>query len=155
MKKYAFIRNNIVILVNEMEESEYSNHILHWDAILDITDLVNQPAPGWKLEGNILVPVSPEIQQQEQQIFGQALSLELINRMGARNLALSSQGISVNVAALLTNVGAVKSLLETGALKTARSIMILYLPNYSAYSDIFEHGINRITSFLVQKGWDG
>ena len=155
MKKYAFIKNNTVRLIDEIEESEYSNHIKHWDSIIDIEDLIQQPSVGWKLEGNILVPGSPEIQQQEQQIFGQALSLELVNQMGARNLALSSQGLSVNVAALLNNVGSVKALLETGALKTARSIIILYLPNYPEHSDIFQHGINRITQFLIQKGWDG
>lgn len=154
MKKYAFISNNVVQLVEEIEESEYANHVAHWQSIIDVSDLPHEPKKGWILQGNLLMPVSSDIQQYEQQIFGAALALELVNKMGSRNLQLAQSGSVVNVAQLLSSIGSVKSLLETGALKTARQIIASIAPLYPSYSDIFNEGITRITVFLSNKGWD-
>jgi|GEM_PF-5625418 hypothetical protein len=154
IRKYAFLKNNTVLLIDNIDEVEYVNHIREWDSIIDITDSLPEPRTGWILDGNILVPVSPDEQQRTQQAFGSALALELVNRMGARNLQLASQGTPVNVAALLSSVGGIKSLIETGALKTARSILIVSAPNFPDHADIFNYGSSQITSFLQSKGWD-
>lgn len=154
IRKYAFLKNNTVLLIDNIEETEYINHIREWDSIIDINDSSPEPRTGWILDGNILVPVSPDEQQRAQQAFGSALALELVNRMGARNLQLASQGTPVNVAALLSSVGGIKSLIETGALKTARSILMASAPSFPDHADIFNYGSSQITSFLQSKGWD-
>lgn len=154
MRKYAFIRNNVVQLVSEIEETEYENHVSSWESIIDITDVLPEPKKSWILSGNSLYPVSPDTQQIEQQIFGAALSLELVNKVGSRNLQLSQNGTVVNVTQLLTTLGSVKTLLETGALKTARSIIIAVTPGYPSYADIFTEGSTRISTYLQNKGWD-
>ena len=63
MRKYAFIRNNSVVLVDSIEESEYSVHIRSWDHIIDIENSNPEPQIGWQLVGNMLMPVSPEVSQ--------------------------------------------------------------------------------------------
>jgi rhodanese-related sulfurtransferase len=152
--KYAFLRNNYICLIDYIEEEEYANHIREWDSIINIDGTSPEPQVGWILEGNTLVPTSPEIQQRDQQAFGSGLALDLVNKMGTRNLLLASQGEVVNVSSLLTNVGAVKALIETGALKTARSLMQALAPAYPAYSDIFNYGASQITTFLSNRGWN-
>jgi hypothetical protein len=154
MIKYAFIRDGIVRLIEELDPEVYATHVPHWDCIIDIQNQSPAPAVGWMLIGNTLVPVSPATQQAEQQIFGASLTLELVNKMGARNLALAQSGTSVNVAALLGTVGTVKSLMETGALKTARTLMQMYSPSFPQHSDIMNEGVLKITAFLSAKGWD-
>ena len=154
MKKYAFIRNNIVQLVDHIDQEDYQNHSKHWDLIIDIDSLSPEPKAGWELIGNKLLPVSPIVQQQLQQMFGSALCLEMINKMGARNLSLSQMGDSVNVASILTALNAVKGLLETGALKTARIIISSQISSIPSPSDILQEVVTKITSFLKDKGWD-
>lgn len=154
MKLYAFIRNNVVLLVTSIEEEEYSNHIRSWDAIIDIDTISPTPQVGWVLVGNVLMPVSPEVQQREQQVFGEALCLELVNKMGARNLSLAQSGSVVNVSSLLSSLSVVKGLLDTGALKTARSAIQAYAPAFPNHADIMNEGVSRITAFLQSKGWD-
>lgn len=153
--KHAFLKNNVVQLVDEIDEETYSTHAKEWDAIINIEGMSPEPVKGWILRGNSLIAVDPQEQQQLQQIFGVSLALELVNRMGTRNLTLASQGQSVNVAAVLASVGPVKSLLETGALKTARAVIQIALPSFPQYQDIFTHGISEINTFLASKGWDG
>jgi hypothetical protein len=74
--------------------------------------------------------------------------------VGTINLTLSSQGQVVNVSTLLTNLMTVKMLLETGALKTARSLCMFYKPQFTTYSNVFQHAIDEVTRYLHQKGWD-
>jgi hypothetical protein len=154
IKKYAFLTNNYVCLIDNIEEDDYEKHIRDWDSIINIEGMSPEPQLGWILEGSTLLPTSPEIQQRDQQAFGSGLALDLVNKMGARNLLLAAQGQSVNVSSLLSSVGAIKSLIETGALKTARSTIQLIAPAYPAYHDIFQYAINAITTFLSDRGWD-
>jgi hypothetical protein len=150
----AFLRNNIVMLVDTIDHESYSSHVREWDALIDVGGLQPEPAPGWVLVGNLLLPVSPEVQQREQQAFGASLCLEMVNKMGARNLALSQSGTTVNVGAVLSNLAAVKALVETGALKTARSALQAYAPGMPLHADILNEASERITAFLKSKGWD-
>lgn len=154
MRKYAFLRNNIVLLVDDIDPEEYTNHIRNWDAIIEVEGMNPMPAAGWALIGNLLLPTSPDLQQKEQQLFGAVLAIEMVNKMGSRNLSLAATGASINVGSLLTALGAIKSLMETGALKTARSTMQYYHASFPAYADIIQEGIDKITAFLVSKGWN-
>lgn len=154
MRTYAFVRNNTVLLVESILEEDYHLHVRDWEAIIDVHDLSPLPRVGWQLIGNTLLPVSPDTQQREQQIFGAALCLEMVNKMGSRNLVLSQSGSAVNVASLLSSLSVVKGLLDTGALKTARSALQAYSPAFPQHSDIINEAINRITVFLQSKGWD-
>ena len=154
MRLYAFIRNNTVLLIDTIDEADYSLHVRSWDSVIDIQDLSPTPKVGWQLIGNTLLPTSPEVQQRAQQVFGAALCLEMINKMGARNLVLSQTGSVVNVATLLSSLSVVKVLLDTGALKTARSTIQSYSPLFPQHSDILNEAVSRITSFLQSKGWD-
>lgn len=152
--KHAFLKNNVVQLVDDIDEESYLTHAREWDAIINIEGMSPEPAKGWILRGNSLIAVDPQEQQQLQQIFGAWLALELVNKTGTRNLTLASQGQSVNVAAVLSSVGSIKALLETGALKTARTIIQMSSSSFPQYQDILNFGIHEISRFLSDKGWD-
>lgn len=152
--KHAFLKNNIVQLVDIISEEDYHLHAREWDAVIIIEGMSPEPTKGWILRGNSLVAVDPQEQQALQQIFGASLALQLVNMMGTRNLTLAAQGQSVNVAAVLSSIGSVKSLLETGALKTSRTVIQMSLPSFPQYADVFNYAISEITGFLQQKGWD-
>lgn len=154
MRKYAFIRDGVVRLIDFLAEEEYIIQSRSWEAIVDVEDASLQPQVGWLLIGNTLLPVSPEVQQREQQLFGASLCLEMVNRMGSRNLTLAQAGTAVNVSAVLATLGTVKSLLETGALKTARTVLQMYAPTLPLHSDLLTETVTRITAFLQSKGWD-
>jgi hypothetical protein len=143
----------VVQLVEDIDSEEYANHIPHWDSIIDVSALINEPKIGWIVFNNVLVAVSPEEQQKVQQIYGANLALELVNKVGTINLTMASQGETVNVASLLSSLASIKMLLETGALKTARGLCTYYKPQYPAYSNVFHFAEVEITNFLIVRGW--
>jgi translation initiation factor 2 gamma subunit (eIF-2gamma) len=97
---------------------------------------------------------TPEIiQQRHQREWGQGYALVAIDLVGARNLLLTKNGITVNTAALLQSFSSVKECFNTGALKTARTICIALRPSYTNYDDIFEKIINDITTFLTENNY--
>jgi len=48
----------------------------------------------------------------------------------------------------------VKMLIETGALKTARTAIMGTMNSFPQHKDIFEYAVDSITAFLQSKGWD-
>lgn len=155
---YALIRNNNVLEIMELTESKYHIMIRNYDSIIDISNANPMPEVGWVLRGNILQPLSLSerafLQQNSQRQFGVNLSNQLVDLVGARNLELAFQGSNPNVSSMLTALGSILSLLQTGALKTARTAMLGYKNSFIPYVDIFELGINNITTFLQDHGWD-
>ena len=94
-------------------------------------------------------------QQSKQRDFGLKLSADLVDLMGARNLKFVDTGYgNVNVAALLSQLYSIKSLMDTGALKTARSAMIAVKPSFVNYQDIIQLAIDKITVFLTENEFD-
>lgn len=153
MQKYALINNNMVTKVVEIESDQISDHLKSYDMVVDITDMNPQPTIGYVLNGNKLeIPQGGssreefEIELNSKKVqFGIKLCSIAINRVGARNKILNKTG--AQVVTLLTQLLGVKSLLETGALGTARSICGQLKSVYGEYSDIFDSIISEINSF--------
>lgn len=162
IKQYAILNNNVVVDIKYFEESDLVDLSRVYQMIIDINDMSNKPSIGWVLQGNKLVSndnfasIQDQVydQQQRQRIFGQYLSPILVDMMGARNLQLALEGTSVNVSALLNSLNAVKALMETGALKTARTVIGSVSPSFPAYADIFTYAVNEITTFLAQNKYE-
>lgn len=97
-----------------------------------------------------------EIQQILQKQWGAPYVQGIVDMLGARNLDLAAQGITVNTAALLQSLGAIKELMNTGSLKTARSVVTQVRDSgaFTVYTDIFDKVIVDITDFLVTKGFE-
>lgn len=93
-------------------------------------------------------------QQTEQREFGAQLIPFLIDFMGERNLTLAQNGATLNMIGIASDNSSVKLLIETGALKTARSICSQLQVKYPTHSDIYINVITKITDFLVQKGYE-
>ena len=162
MRKYAFLKDNIVVSVQELQEIEYVEQIKQYDLGIDIEDTIPLPQLGWKLEGNTLVDpniqnLTPEqlfeIQCTKQRIFGMQLALQAVDKIGARNLKLVADGQSVDVAAIASSLQQVKMLLDGGALKTARTVLTMIAPGYPQYQDIMNSCISQISNFLTSNGY--
>jgi hypothetical protein len=82
--------------------------------------------------------------------FGLYVSNECIELLGARNKILGLTGTQVS--SMLSNLMPVKSLLETGALGTARSYMIQLKAAYPNHADVFDDGIQDINEFEAEYG---
>lgn len=162
MARYAFMRNNEVCVISDLDASEYASSIALWDALIDVSDIVPEPAVGWILVGNTLSSEAPLStvdettldQQKNQRVFGQKLSPIVVDKMGARNLKLALEGSSPNVGALLSALGSVKALMETGALKTARGVMVQVRPTFPLYEDILDYAVAEISNFLSNMNYE-
>ena len=153
MRKYALVNNGTVTGTVEIEEDRFSDLIGLNEMVIDITDSNPQPTMGWVLNGNKLeIPQNIssreqfEIELNSRKVeFGLNLSKTAINKIGARNKILNKSG--TQVISLLTQLMGIKSLLETGALGTARYSCIQLKSVYTEYVDIFDWLILEINNF--------
>lgn len=158
MRKYALVNNNVVTSVVDHDEDSVSILSSVNESVIDVTDSVPVPTPGFVLNGNKLELPQSLSSREEYEIelndkkteFGIKLSRWAINRIGARNKILSKTG--PQVIALLTQLIGIKSLLETGALGTARSSCVQLKDYYTEYIDIFDYVIAQINNFETNFG---
>lgn len=154
MRKYAILNNNVVTEIRQMSESEYVVLSGQNQLIIDVESMSQQPAVGWLLVGNSLQAPSGSLTQEEQlriivgqyRVFGEELSKQLNDKVGARNLMLGKT--EAEISALVNTLISIGILLEKGALKTAGSVMLQVKPGFSEYSDIFDYGIEAITAYV-------
>lgn len=153
MRKYALVNNSIITKIAEIEEDGFQDIIRSNEMVIDITDEVPQPTIGWVLNGNKLQIPQNLSSREEFEIdlnsrkaeFGSKLAKAAVDRIGARNKILNKSG--PQVIALLTQLLGVKSLLETGALGTARYSCTQLKAAYGEYADIFDEVISQINNF--------
>lgn len=153
MRKYALINDNVVTSIVDYDSDLLSEILSNNNSVIDITDMSTPPSVGWVLNGNKLeIPQNSsdrelfEINLNDKKVeFGISLARKAINRIGARNKILNKTGAQVT--ALLTQLLGIKSLLETGALGTARAACVQLKSIYTEYSDIFEIVIVDINNF--------
>jgi len=161
MRKYAKLQNNIVTEILSLEDFEIFKS-QKTGMLIDIEDLYPEPKVGWELEGNKLVEVENNLpveelekaQQESQSKKGLKILPIVINKLGARNLKLAREGVNSNVAAMVSEMAIMKLLLETGALKTARTLTSQMALKYTYHSDILQETIDDITSFLKENKWE-
>lgn len=158
MRKHALINNSVVTSIVDIEDGEYSQYISTNDMVIDIEDTTPQPVIGWVMTGNKLeIPIGSSDREAFEEelnerkcVFGKELAGVSVNKIGARNKILNKNG--TQVIALLTQLLGVKSLMETGALGTARSSCVQLKAVYTEYADIFQYVIDEINLFEQANG---
>lgn len=158
MRKYALLKNSVVIQTMDIEDDDVPGIIAMNEMVIDITDQNPLPAIGYVLNGNILeIPQNNSSREQfeidlnsRKAEFGLKLAKAAIDRIGARNKILNKNGSQV--ISLLTQLIGVKSLLETGALGTARNSCVQLKSVFTEYVDIFDEVINQINLFETNFG---
>lgn len=158
MRKYAALKNSIVIELLDLEDDAVPSAIQQHEMLIDIEDMSPQPTIGYVLNGNTLeFPTNCsdrerfEIDLNDRKCqFGAEICRDAVNKLGARNKILSKSG--PQVITLLTQLLAVKSLLETGALGTARATCVQLKVVFTEYEDIFNYVIDRINAFETNFG---
>ena len=150
-RKYALLENNIVIEIRSIEDSEVSE-VAKLNMLIDIEDQLPEPTIGWMLQGNKLVAMENQTQEQfeielagKKRVAGKAISDKCIDMIGARNKMLSKT--TQQIVAVLTALSPIRALLETGALGTARTSIGQASAGYPDYADIFQEAINEINDF--------
>lgn len=158
MRKYALVNNNIITDIQTLDEEQLRLIIKSNEMVVDIEDITPQPSLRWILNGNNFEIPQGNTDREAFEIdlnnrkseFGTALAKDAVNRIGARNKILNKSGTQVT--ALLTTLIGVKSLMETGALGTARSSCIHLKTVYTEYSDIFDRIVSEINRFELNFG---
>lgn len=56
MRLHAFLRENVVVKVDAIDEIQYAEQIKDYQNIIDVQDLLITPSVGYVLSGNQLVP---------------------------------------------------------------------------------------------------
>jgi hypothetical protein len=82
--------------------------------------------------------------------YGLYIANECVELLGARNKILALSGSQVT--SMLQALMPVKSLLETGALGTARSYLVQFKTAFPNHADIFQDGIDDINNFEAEWG---
>lgn len=158
MRKHALINNSVVTSIVDIEDGEYAQYISYNDMVIDIQDISPLPAIGWVMNGNKLeIPEGSSDREAFEEelnerkcVFGTKLARISVNKIGARNKILNKNG--TQVIALLTQLLGVKSLMETGALGTARSSCVQLKTVYTEYADIFQYVIDEVNLFEQANG---
>jgi hypothetical protein len=153
MRKYAILKNYVIVAIEQLEDSDVVNRAMEVEMLIDIEDMVPTPSIGWVLNGNILqIPQNLTDREKfeidlnyRKRTFGTELAQEAIDRVGARNKILNKT--ESQVSALLANLLNVKILMETGALGTSRSMCLQCKATYSEYADILDFVIEKINWF--------
>lgn len=162
MRKHAFLKDDIVVMVESVEAEKYKEYTETYNTIIDIEDMIPQPEIGWILVGNKLessvnsfsLDELDAIQQKAQQAFGQKILIPYINKLGARNFKLTRDGVIVNVSTMASQMSLLKLLLETGALKSSRGLCGQMSSIHTNHVDILNEVIAEITNFLTNNGWE-
>jgi len=158
VRKYAILKNQVITEILSLEEEQVADAARNAETIIDIEDMLPLPAIGYILNGNTLqIPQGLSSREEfeielnnRKSIFGSELARESVNRIGARNKILNKTGAQVT--ALLTTLLGVKSLMETGALGTARNACNQLKYVYTEYTDIFDLIIQKINAFEATNG---
>lgn len=153
MRKYAILNNGVVTEIRDIDDDDIVKIATTVEMLIDVTDAPVCPVIGYVLNGNKLeLPQNLSSREQfeielnsRKSDFGTKLSRNAVDRIGARNKILNKNG--QQVITLLTQLLGVKSLLETGALGTARASCASLKLVYTEYEDIFNYVINEINSF--------
>lgn len=162
VRTYAFVNDNEVTDIVSLDDADAQSASSTNQLVIDIHDQSPQPSVGWILSGNQLILPNNEMsddefdsyQQKSQREFGLLLLTDIIDKLGQRNLKLGREGASFSVTTLASNSASIKLLLETGALKTARTVCETVKPSFPLHEDIFDLAIARITSFLTLNGFE-
>lgn len=160
IRKYALLLNNTVVATEQIDTDDEKLMLKkgqQYQNMVDIEEMFPQPEVTWILVGNKLVPNADVdaflLQQKTAREFGVDFSCEIADLIGARNLKLSAEGSTINIANILQQLNVLKSLLDTGCLRTAVSMTTAISPSFPAYSDIFSYAISNVNSFLTEKGY--
>ena len=161
-RTYAFVNNNVVTSIESLEEADVQAASRVNQLVIDIHEVSPQPFVGCILSGNQLVLPTSEMtddefdtyQQKSQREYGMLLLTDIIDKLGQRNLKLGREGASFSVTTLASNSASIKLLLETGALKTARTVCQMVNPSFPLHEDIFDLAIARIDNFLSLNGFE-
>ena len=90
MRLYAFLRENLVVKVDFLDEQNYSEYAKDYQLIIDVEDLIITPQVGWRLNGNQLVPPPEQVISLQEQIkarimYYQSLAPALLAELYAGN----------------------------------------------------------------------
>lgn len=163
MRKFALIRNNMVIDIQDLDDSMYMDLAPLYQLIIDIEDSYPRPNIGDIFVNNHFEVVQVEelpietrlfYQCKAQREFAQKLINPITDKIGARNLLLISQGApSSLVTTVVSQLTTLKMLLEGGALKTAISVINVVSPAFPTHDDIFQEIKNEIINFLNEHNY--
>lgn len=154
MKKYALVKNDVVISVEMLTEDAYRQKSMECQVIVDISELVIEPEIGWVLEGNALRPHSSNISLEKIEDtkmrnrfkVGNKVCDEAIVLISGRNRMLEKNSTQVNQ--IITTFTPIELAMRKCALPTALLGIAQMRSLFPEYLDIFDYVSSELTNYL-------
>lgn len=156
MRKYALLRDNVVVDIKNLESSDLEQVIPTCQQIIDVEDATIPPQVGWVLDGNCLkAGQTPSPSARLALImdmrfkFGNKLADEMVKKMSIRNLALIAAGQTLNINTVIVTFSGIESAMRKCAIPTAKSGILAMSSSYPEYTEEFTYAISEIDNYLA------
>lgn len=153
MRKYALLKNNTVVSVQDVTDEEYPTLAQENQQLVDVEDMSPLPQIGWVLSGNKLTPpaeahtVEMLVQRiRAARLFGTSLVGEMVDKIGAKNILMGKT--EAEIILVVASLAGIRALLEGGALVTARSAIQAIRPKYPYLVDEMNYAVDKLNQFL-------
>jgi hypothetical protein len=154
MRKYALIKNNVVVSVETMEEETYREKAKEHQLIVDIEDLAVEPQVGWVLEGNRLIHFSQDLSPEQLEDLrmrarfkvGNKVCDEAVIMISGRNRMLAKTSAEVNQ--IITTFMPIEQAMRKCALPTALGGINQMRAGFPEYDDIFAYVAGELSNYL-------
>lgn len=151
MRLHAFLRENTVVKVESIDETQYAEEAIGYQLIIDVQDLLIPPSAGWLLSGNHLVPSAGQAPSLKDQIKAKiahyrSLAPSLLEDLYAENTLL---GITVEQSdALFDEYSDVILRLQQGAFPSALYRLQGKQPTGFVTQQMLDNWISKIQAHL-------
>lgn len=154
MRKYALVKDNVVVSVETLDESQYRDRARDYQLIIDIEDMVFEPQVGWILEGNQLKNFSIDLSNEQLEDMrmrarfkiGNKICNEAVIMISGRNRTLGKNSTEVNQ--IITIFTPIEMAMRKCALPTALGGISQMRSGFPEYHDIFDYVIAELSNYL-------
>jgi hypothetical protein len=154
MRKYALIKDNVVVSVETFGEDTYQEKAKEYQLIVDIEDMAVEPQVGWVLEGNQLKPFSENLSPEQREDIRMRARFKVGNRVcdeavvmiSRRNKILGKTATEVNQ--IITTFMPIEQAMRKCALPTALGGINKMRALYPEYEDIFDYVVAELSNYL-------
>jgi len=154
MRKYALIKDNVVVSIETLEENSLQDKAWEYQLIVDIQDMAVEPQVGWILEGNQLVPSSQSLSPEQLEDMrmrarfkvGNKICDEAVVMISRKNKILGKTAVEINQ--IITTFMPIEQALRKCALPTALNGINQIRSTYPEYGEIFDYVAAELSNYL-------
>jgi hypothetical protein len=151
MRLHAFLRENVVVKVESIDEAQYAEQIKDYQNIIDVQDLLITPSVGYILSGNQLVPGVGQSVSVKQMIIAKLTNYQAVAPALLKDLYADNTLMGITAAqsdAMFDEYQDVIVRLSQGAFPTAIYRLQQKTPSGFVTQELIDNWIIRIQVYL-------